>query len=377
MQRNVGIDTFHHGFTQSGTHPRQCLLTGIPVNNDFPDHRIVVRRHEIIGVNMRIHPNARAAWRMPHGDAARRGREFVRVFSVHTALNGVPANLYLALRERQLFARSHHDLGFDNVNTRHHLCDGVLHLHAGVHLDKVELTVFIQKLKRTGPPVIDFFARSHTTLAHPLNQLAGDTRRRRFFKNFLVPTLHGAITLTQINRILVLVSQNLNLDMPRVLEKFLQIHRRITKCSTGFSLGHGHGIDQGRFGVHHAHTASTAAACRLDDDGVADRLGDAPNLGRIVWQFAFRTRHARHTRFDHGLLGRYLVAHDANRLGRWANELEATFFNALGKIGVFTQKTVTGVNGLGIGDLCCRNDGGHIQVAQGGRRWPDAHRLFG
>jgi hypothetical protein len=200
---------------------------------------------------------------------------------------------------------------------------------------------------------------------------------RRLLDHLLVAPLHGAVALAQVHRIAVLVGQDLDFDVARVLEEFLHVHRRIAKRSTRLGLGHLHRIDQRRLGVHHAHAAPTAAARGLDDDRIAHRLGDAADLHRVVGQFAFRARHAGHARLDHGLLGRHLVAHDADGLGRGADELEPAFFHPLGKVGVFAQETIAGVDGLGVGHLGRRDDGRHVEVAQRRRRRADADGLFG
>jgi len=140
--------------------------------------------------------------------------------------------------------------------------------------------------------------------------------------------------------------------------------RRIAKSCTGLGLGHLHCIDQGRLGVNDAHATATATACGLDDHGIANALGHTTDLDRIIRQLAFGARHARHARTDHGLLGRDLIAHDADRLGRGANELETAFLDALGEVGVFAQEAIARMNGFGIGHLRSRNDGRHVEVAQ-------------
>ena len=165
--------------------------------------------------------------------------------------------------------------------------------------------------------------------------------------------------------------------MARVLEKLLHVNSRIAKCSTRFSLGHLHRIDQRRFGVHHTHAAPTAAAGGLDDHGIPHGLGDATNLGRVIRQFPLRAWHTWNSGFDHGLLGRDLVTHDADRLGRGANELKTAFLDPLGKVCVFAQEAIACVNGLGVCDFSGRNDGRHIQVTQGRGCRANAHGFVG
>ena len=189
-------------------------------------------------------------------------------------------------------------------------------------------------------------------------------------------TLHGAIALTEIDRILVLVGHDLDFNVARVLQEFFHVDRRIAKGRPGFRLGHLHRVDQRRFGMHHAHATATAATCRLDDDRVTHRLGNAPDAGWIVRQFTFGTGHTGHAGTDHGLLGRDLVTHDADGLGCWANELKTTLLHPFGKVGVFTQEAVARVNCLGVCHLGSRDDGRHIQITQARCGRTDADRLF-
>jgi hypothetical protein len=98
--------------------------------------------------------------------------ELVRIFGVHAALDGVALELDLALRERQLLAGSDHDLGAHDVDARDQLGDRVLHLHAGVHLDEVELAVLVQELEGARATVADLLAGRGAALADLLDQAA-------------------------------------------------------------------------------------------------------------------------------------------------------------------------------------------------------------
>ena len=129
--------------------------------------------------------------------------------------------------------------------------------------------------------------------------------------------------------------------------------------------------------MHHTHAAPAAAARGLDDHRVADGACNLDNLLRVGGQCAFRPRHTGHARLDHGLFGRDLVAHDADRLRRRPDEDKTAALDALGKIGVLAQEAVTGVDRLGVGDFSGRDDRRHVQVAQRRRRRADAHRLVG
>ena len=73
------------------------------------------------------------------------------VLGIDPAFHGMTAQDDLALRERQLLARRHHDLGAHDVDARHHFGHRVLHLHPRVHLDEVELAILVQELERPAP----------------------------------------------------------------------------------------------------------------------------------------------------------------------------------------------------------------------------------
>jgi hypothetical protein len=110
-------------------------------------------------------------------------------------------------------------------------------------------------------------------------------------------------------------------------------------------------VDQRRLGVHHAHAAPAATAGGLDDH----RVADGARLRMISFGSSGSAPSEPGTQgtpeLDHGLLGRDLVAHHADRLGRRPDEDEAALLDAFGEVGVLAQEAVAGVDGLGVGDL--------------------------
>ena len=69
---------------------------------------------------------------------------------------------------RQRLARRDEQLRLDDVDAGHEFGDRMLDLHAGVHLDEVELVVLIEELERAGVAVADFAAGPGAALAHGL-----------------------------------------------------------------------------------------------------------------------------------------------------------------------------------------------------------------
>jgi hypothetical protein len=275
----------------------------------------------------------------------------------------MPPELDVALPERQFFPGGDADLLLHDVDAGDHLGDGMLHLHAGIHFDEEEFAVLVQELEGTRAAVADLAAGFGATLADLVAQAGIEQRCRSFFQDFLVAALHRTVALAQINRVAVLVGQYLEFDVARVLQKFFHVHHGVVESGLRLGLGHGYRIQQRRFGMYHAHPAPAAAAGCLDDDRVTDAARDLDDLGGIVRQRAVHARHARHPGFLHRVLGGNLVAHQADGVGARADEYEAAFFDAFGKVGVFRQEAVTGVDGLRIGDFRRADDGGDVQVA--------------
>ena len=283
----------------------------------------------------------------------------------------------VALTEGELLAGRDTDLFLHDVDARDQLGHRMLDLHARVHFDEIELAVFVQELERTRAKIAHLLAGIRATIADAVDQAARNTRRRRFFDHFLVTTLHRAITLAQPDGVLERIGENLNFNVPRVLQEFLHVDLRVAERTAGFFARHVDRVDQRRFRVDHAHAAATTAASGLDDDRVADLAGNFHDLFRIFRQRAFRTRHARHAGLDHGLLGHDLVAHHADSFRTRADEGEAGLLDTLGEVGVLRQEAVAGVNRFGVGHFSRADQRGHVQVAQIRRRRADTDGLVG
>ena len=79
----------------------------------------------------------------------------MRVFGVHSAFHRKTVEDHRILGQSKPFTRRNRDLLGHQINARHRLRDRMLHLNAGVHLEKIELiTVHIdQKFHRTGTAI--------------------------------------------------------------------------------------------------------------------------------------------------------------------------------------------------------------------------------
>ena len=326
---------------------------------------------------MAVETDAGTAGHMPASHLAGRRTEGKAVFGVDAAFDGGAFKNNVALLEAQTFACGDADLLGDDVNARHPFGHGVFNLHTGVHFDEIELAVFKQELKGTCSAIADIHTGFSATFADVATQFRGNARRRRFFDDFLVTTLHGAVAFAQIDGVLEVVREHLNFDVARIFQELFQIDLVRAECGIGLRLRH---VDRGQqrsFGTHHAHAATAAARARLDEHGVADFAGNAKNFLRIIGQSTVAAWNAGNARIDHRLFGVDLVAHQTDRVAARADEGKAAFLDAIGKVGVFRQKAVTGVNGFSVRDFGCRNDSRDVEIALGGLSRADADAFVG
>ncbi len=251
----------------------------------------------------------------------------------------------------------------------------MLNLHAGVHLDEVETAVLVQEFEGTGTAVADLDARIDATLEDFLTSLLVDTWGRGFFQYLLVAALQRAVTVAQVDGVALAVGQNLNFHVTWVGQELLQVDHRVAEGCTGFGTGEFGRGNQVLFLVHHAHAATTTATGGLDDHRVADVTGDCQGDFFVFRQRAIRARYGRYARLDHRVLGRNLVAHQANGVGFRADEGETGFFHLLGEIGVFRQEAVTRVNRGGASHFGGSDDRRDMQVGILRRCRADADRL--
>ena len=206
--------------------------------------------------------------------------------------------------------------------------------------------------------------------------LGVERRRRALLPHLLVATLQRAVALAEMDRIAQPVAEDLDLDVARLLEIFLDIDRVVAEGGLGLGPGGAERVRQVGLGAGHLHAASAAAGCRLDDDRVADLAADA--LRRVViGDAALGSRHAGDAQRLGGPLGFDLVAHGADMLGLGADEGDVVILQDLGEAGVLGEKAVAGMDGIGAGDLAGGEQRRNVKIAVARRRRPDADALVG
>ncbi len=109
------------------------------MNDQFRDHRIVIRRNDISRINSRIDSYAGTAGNIEGRDLARTRRKFDRIFGVDAAFDRMADDLNIFLREMHICTGRDHDLIADNIGKRDHFRYRMFDLNARVHFHKIKL----------------------------------------------------------------------------------------------------------------------------------------------------------------------------------------------------------------------------------------------
>ncbi len=201
------------------------------VHNQLGHDRIIVDRDLRPLLDPGIDTDPRSHRLRVMENSAGRGQETVlAVLGVYAALDRVPPLGQLPEGVGHRLPRGNSDLFHDQVDPRHHLGDRMFHLNARVHLQKIVVPRFIQQeLHRPSVDIAGGLRHFHRIRPHLRSQLRRDCDRGRFLDNLLVSPLDRAFPLEQVHARAVGVRQHLKLDMARIRDIFLQVHRVVTE----------------------------------------------------------------------------------------------------------------------------------------------------
>ena len=245
----------------------------------------------------------------------------------------------------------------------------MLHLKTRVHFEEVEALVFAgcNELHGSCAIIVHGFGERDSLLAHFLTRRFVEQRRWRLFQDFLVAALDRAFALKQIDAIAVLIAHDLDFDMARLENEFLDEDPVIPEGRGRFSLHRGIALFN-VFIVIRDPNAFTAAACGgFDHDGIADLAADFYRLFGVIDQ-AHMSWNRRNARLCCELFRTDLVAHRFDRVCVRTDEDDLLFLKTLREFRVFRQKPEAWVNRFGTGLLHRVDDFIHDQIGFGGRR---------
>jgi hypothetical protein len=96
---------------------------------------------------------------------------------------------------------------------------------------------------------------------------------RGFFQHFLVAALHRAVALEQVHAVALRVGEDLDFDVARLGDVFLDQHVLVAEAGNRLALAGGERSGKSSLLFDQAHALAAAAGCRLDQHRVADLVG--------------------------------------------------------------------------------------------------------
>ncbi len=236
MQRNRGVNTLDDEHLKRAAHTGNRFRPVFAAHDQLGNQGIVIWRDHSLSISGSVDANAGTARRIESRDPSGRGRELLRMLSIDAAFDGMATMQNWTVQDIfQALAGGQQNLALHQVHVRDHFSDGMLHLNTRVHLDEVELPVFIhEELYGAGIHVANFRQRLAEHLPDLVAQFRRHLRGWRFLQQFLVPTLNGTFALTQTDHVAILVCQNLEFDVPRALYELLHIEIAIAEGCGSF-----------------------------------------------------------------------------------------------------------------------------------------------
>ena len=188
----------------------------------------------------RILPSPRAGFRAKLGDGARRRAEILGwVFSADSKLDGMTVELNVGLLKGKPLALGDAELKLDEIKTGNRLRDWMFDLDAGVYFQEEEIRALHEKLYSSGVVVLRLARGSESRLVDAFPKFRGEVWGGSLFDQFLVSPLGRAVPRSKMNKVAMLISKDLNLNMARLFNELLKINVLVREELEGLSPGSG------------------------------------------------------------------------------------------------------------------------------------------
>ena len=299
------------------------------------------------------------------------------ILGIDPAFNGMAALRERVLRPWQAPAVGDDELRAHEIDSRHGFGHRVLDLEPGVHLEKVELSVLAlaldEELNRAGVAISSGTRRGDRRVSHAPANVGGNRRRGTLLDDFLVPPLHRALTLEEVDDIAVGVREDLNLDVPRPFDQPFDIERAVAERRGRLSPRRRDRLQGLAVVPDDAHALAAAARRSLDEHRIAEasRGGEDALVGLIARRIAGHDRDARGL---HQRARADLRAHPFHHLCRRTDEDDAGLLARPRQVGALGEESIAGMDGVGLREGGCFHDRLHREIALRRRSGPNAHR---
>src|SRR5207237_421482 len=119
-------------------------------------------------------------------------------------------------------------------------------------------------------------------LAHALAEPGRELWCRGFLDHLLVSPLKRTVAFIKVDAVAKRVGNDLDLDMARIGDEFLDQHAVIAKGCLGFAPAACKSLGKIRSSIDPPHALSAAACHRLDHDRIADLIGCLRELAFLL-----------------------------------------------------------------------------------------------
>ena len=327
----------------------------------FGEQRIELRRRRVAHVAAGVHAHAGAGWLLVGADAAGTACHHPRL---HGKAARLADGLLAAEAQRiQAGAGGNAKLRFHQIDASNLFRHRVFHLNARIALDEEVLAGLWrhQKLHRAGVGVIHRPRQGDGVREDALAQRVVQAGRRGRLHHLLVAQLHGAVALVQVDDGTVRVAENLHLDVARAGDQLLDEQGAIAERRFRFTAAACEGVRHRARRLDHAHATPAATCCRLEHDGIADRVRARLRLRRVRQRFR-AARHDGNIQRPRQLPRPHLVAEQRQRRRRRADESDALGRAALGERRILGEEAIARMHAVAIRLLGDLQQGVHVQV---------------
>ena len=107
----------------------------------------------------------------------------------------------------------------------------MFYLDTRIHLNEVWIMICVnQEFQSTGIAIAYIFSKTDRTVEDDLSCSFRNGKSRSVFYNLLMTALYGTVTVIQVYDIAIIISKNLNFDMFRTAQIFLNEDLVIAEC---------------------------------------------------------------------------------------------------------------------------------------------------
>ena len=371
QERDVGLHAADAEFLQAAFDVAGGLLVGQPPRRHLHQQRVEIGRDDCAGEGgAGVEPDAHAAGRPIGRDPAVVGEEAVLgILRGDAALDRRTHRLDLRLfakpdlRIGELPALRHAELAADDVDACDLLRDRVFHLDSWIDLDEVKAVGIgvDEKLDGAGVLVAGGPSDRQRRLTDGIPHSRGEVGGGGHLHHLLVPTLHRAVTLEEVDEVAVHIAEQLHLDVPRPLDELLDEHARAAEGGLALPLRAFERHSQLVLAADDPHAAAAAAVGRLDHHGPAQFLCDRERFLEAADRLR-AARQDRHARLLRQFTSGGLVAERLQQLHAGADEHDPRLLTGRGKLRIFGEEAVARMDRVDIMLLGDRHDPLDVEV---------------